>query len=155
MDSEIISRLKEAVGSDYVITDEEKARPFLIDWTKRFRGRAVVVRPGSTEEVSRVMVVAYDTRTPVVPQSGGTTLVGGSIPDDSGRAILLSLGRMNRIEEIDTGNDTVTVEAGLILEQLHRAAGPSRRTQAARRCFATATCATSAWGLRWCCPTGA
>jgi FAD/FMN-containing dehydrogenase len=121
MDSEIISRLKEAVGSDYVITDEEKARPFLIDWTKRFRGRAVVVRPGSTEEVSRVMVVAYDTRTPVVPQSGGTTLVGGSIPDDSGRAILLSLGRMNRIEEIDTGNDTVTVEAGLILEQLHRA----------------------------------
>ena len=121
MNAEIIEKLKAAVGEKYVLTEDEATKPFLVDWTKRFVGKAVVVRPANTEEVSRVVRIANETRTPVVPQAGGTTLVGGSIPDDSGNAILLSLSRLNKIEDIDTVNDTVTVEAGVILEDLHKA----------------------------------
>lgn len=121
MDQQIIDRLKQAVGEKYVLTDEESTKSYLIDWTKRFMGKAVVVRPANTAEVSAVMKIANETRTPVVPHCGGTTLTGASIPDDSGRAILLSLGRMNHIEVIDTVNDTVTLEAGVILEDLHKA----------------------------------
>ena len=121
MNAEIIEKLKAAVGEKYDLTEDEATKPFLVDWTKRFVGKAVVVRPANTEEVSRVVRIANETRTPVVPQAGGTTLVGGSIPDDSGNAILLSLSRLNKIEDIDTVNDTVTVEAGVILEDLHKA----------------------------------
>lgn len=126
MNAEIIEKLKAAVGEKYVLTEDEATKPFLVDWTKRFVGRAVVVRPANTEEVSRVVRIANETQTPVVPQAGGTTLVGGSIPDDSGNAILLSLSRLNKIEDIDTVNDTVTVEAGVILEDLHKAVEEKR-----------------------------
>ena len=121
MNEEIVRRLKEAVGEQHVLTGEKETAPFLIDWTKRFKGKAVVVRPGSTEEVSRVLKIANETKTPVVPQAGATTLTGGSIPDASGRAILLSVSRLNKVEDIDTANDTVTVGAGVILENLHKA----------------------------------
>ena len=121
MNEQILERLRAAVGAAHVLTDEEATAPYLVDWTKRFRGKAPVVRPASTGEVSAVMRIASETGTPVVPQCGGTTLVGGSIPDATGGEIVLSLGRMNRIEEIDAMNDTVTVQAGVILEELHRA----------------------------------
>ena len=58
----------------------------------------------------------------MVPQGGNTGLVGGQVPDGSGREIVLSLSRLNRIREIDPLSNTLTAEAGVILENLHRAA---------------------------------
>ena len=65
------------------------------------------------------MQLAYDTRTPVVPQSGNTGVAGGSIPDQSGDAILLSLERMNIIRDISRPAQTIVVEAGCVLETIH------------------------------------
>ncbi|SPU59055.1 D-lactate dehydrogenase [Brucella melitensis] len=64
------------------------------------------------------MKLATETRTPVVPQGGNTGLVGGQQPDESGAAIILSLGRMNRIRNLDTVGNLVTLEAGVILKNL-------------------------------------
>ncbi|MGN1209862.1 MAG: FAD-binding oxidoreductase, partial [Duodenibacillus sp.] len=125
---DIISELKAIVGECHVLTDTQDTAGYLVDWTNRFHGKVLaVVRPASTEEVSRVMKLAYDTATPVVPQSGNTSLVGGGTPDESGRAILLSLSRMNKIEAVDAVNDTMTVEAGVVLEKAQEAARDAGR----------------------------
>ena len=102
--------------------------PFLTDWRKRYTGRAqAVVRPATTEEVAAVMKACAETRTPVVPLGGNTGLVGGGTPDDSGRAIVLSLARMNRVRAVDPVNDTITVEAGCPLQRVQEAAAAAGR----------------------------
>jgi FAD/FMN-containing dehydrogenase len=73
------------------------------------------------DEVSAIMQLAYETATPVVPQGGNTGLVGAQQPDTSGRAIILSLSRLNQIRNIDTTGNLVTVEAGVILQNLQEA----------------------------------
>jgi len=107
--------LRAAVGAAQVLTGAD-AQAFETDWRERYRGRALaVVRPSSTEEVAAVVRVCAGASIPIVPQGGNTGLCGGATPDDSGRAVILSLQRMNRIRGIDTDNDTVEVEAGCIL----------------------------------------
>jgi FAD/FMN-containing dehydrogenase len=89
------------------------------DWRKRARGRALaVVRPASTEQVARVVQACARAGVSLVPQGGNTGLVVGSIPDDSGQQIVLSLQRMSRVRALDEANLTVTVEAGCILQTL-------------------------------------
>ncbi len=125
---DIVSALRAIVGEANVLTEEADKAGYLVDWSNRFHGKtAAVVRPANTEEVSRVMALAYETGTIVVPQSGNTSLVGGGTPSQKGDAILLSLSRMNKIEEIDVVNDTMTVEAGVILEKAQQAARDAGR----------------------------
>lgn len=125
---ELIEQLKAIVGHEHVLTQPQDTAAYLTDWTQRFTGKVVaVVRPSSTEEVSAVMRLADTTATPVVAQSGNTSLVGGSTPDASGKAILLSLTRMHRIEHIDVVNDTMTVQAGVVLENAQQAARQAGR----------------------------
>lgn len=125
---DIVSALCAIVGEANVLTEEADKAGYLVDWSNRFHGKtAAVVRPANTEEVSRVMALAYETGTIVVPQSGNTSLVGGGTPSQKGDAILLSLSRMNKIEEIDVVNDTMTVEAGVILEKAQQAARDAGR----------------------------
>ena len=89
------------------------------DWRKRARGRALaVVRPASTEQVALVVQACARAGVSLVPQGGNTGLVVGSIPDDSGQQIVLSLQRMTRVRALDQANLTVTVEAGCILQTL-------------------------------------
>ena len=89
------------------------------DWRKRARGRALaVVRPASTEQVALVVQACARTGVSLVPQGGNTGLVVGSIPDDSGQQIVLSLQRMTRVRALDHANLTVTVEACCILQTL-------------------------------------
>jgi FAD/FMN-containing dehydrogenase len=85
------------------------------------------LRPGSTGEVSRILRLATETGTPIVPQGGNTGLVGGQMPDSSGREIVVSLSRLNRIREIDPVSNTVTAEAGVVLETLRDAADEHER----------------------------
>lgn len=125
---DIVSALRAIVGEANVLTEEADKAGYLVDWSNRFHGKtAAVVRPANTEEVSRVMALAYETGTIVVPQSGNTSLVGGGTPSQKGDAILLSLSRMNKIEEIDVVNDTMTVDAGVILEKAQQAARDAGR----------------------------
>ncbi|MFQ5438403.1 MAG: FAD-binding oxidoreductase, partial [Paracoccaceae bacterium] len=94
-----------------------------LERTHAFKGRSLaVVRPASTTEVSAILSLASETKTPVVPQSGNTGLAGGAYAGDGETAILMSLERMNRIRSINTRSRLATVEAGVILANLHEAA---------------------------------
>jgi FAD/FMN-containing dehydrogenase len=120
--------MRQAVGPANVLTAPEDTAPYLTDWRKRYTGRAqAVVRPASTDEVAAVVKACAETRTPIVPQGGNTGLVGGGTPDDTGRAILLSLGRMNRVRAVDPVNNTITVEAGCPLQRVQEAAAAAGR----------------------------
>jgi FAD/FMN-containing dehydrogenase len=88
-----------------------------------WRGRTpVVLRPATTAQVAAVLQLCHAKGVPVVPQGGNTGLVGAGVPDGSGRLAVLSLARLNRIREIDPLNDTITAEAGCVLEAVQEAA---------------------------------
>ncbi len=110
--AELIDRLQKIVEPDYVLSSEMDLTLYGYDASLE-RGRPdVVVLPGSTEEVSRVVALAYGEKIPVVARGSGTNLSGGTIPTKGG--IVVHFSRMNRILEIDIPNRTVTVEPGVI-----------------------------------------
>ena len=118
-----IENLRAIVGDLGLITQHADMASYLTDWRGNYTGQALaVVRPASTLEVAAVVKICAATHTPIVPQGGNTGLVGGGIPDNSGRAIILSLRRMNRIREIDLANSAITVDAGCILQTIQDAA---------------------------------
>jgi FAD/FMN-containing dehydrogenase len=126
--AELIDRLRDVVGEAGLITDPARASSFLTDWRNAFTGRAaVVVRPASTEEVAGVVRLCREVGVAVVPQGGNTGLCGGSMPDASGRQVVLSLTRMRRIRAIDPVNQTITPEAGVVLSTVQEAAAAAGR----------------------------
>jgi FAD/FMN-containing dehydrogenase len=123
----LLQALAAAVGESNVFTGDEAA-PYLTDWRKRYAGAALaVVRPASTAETAAIVRACAGSRTPMVPQGGNTGLVGGGTPDASGRAVVISMQRMNRVRSIDVANDTITVEAGCVLQRVQEAASEQGR----------------------------
>ncbi|MBV9377589.1 MAG: FAD-binding oxidoreductase, partial [Alphaproteobacteria bacterium] len=123
-----LERIKEAVGPRGWIADPAEEEPYLIEARRLWHGATrLVVRPGSTEEVAAVVRICADAGLPMVPQGGNTGLVGGGVPPIDRRNIVLALGRMNRIREIDPVNFTMTAEAGCILAELQQAAAEADR----------------------------
>jgi FAD/FMN-containing dehydrogenase len=119
---------RDAIGASHVLTSEADMAGYLTDWRRRFTGRALaVLRPGSTEEVAAIVRLCNQFSVPIVPQGGNTGLVLGSVPDQTGREVVLSLGRMNRIRAVDTINNTMTVDAGCVLAQIQNAAAEAER----------------------------
>ena len=119
----LLQALQTVVGDAGLITDAERMRSYLSDWRNAYRGRAaLVLRPATTEEVAQVVRLCHEAGVAIVPQGGNTGLCGGSIPDASGTQVVLSMTRMARIRAVDTGNETITVEAGVILQRLQEAA---------------------------------
>lgn len=122
-----LDALRAAVGASQVLTAAD-AQPYAVDWRERYRGRALaVVRPGTTDEVAAVLRLCARENIPVIPQGGNTGLCGGATPDDSGRAVILSLQRLHRIRGMDTDNDTMEVEAGCVLQTVQEAARKAGR----------------------------
>ncbi len=120
--SPLIETLRTIVGEAQVLTEGDLGA-FEQDWRKRSRGKALaVVRPGSTQEVAEVVKACAAAGTGIVPQGGNTGLAVGSVPDQSGTQVLLSLQRLNAIRGIDAANLTMTVEAGCVLQTLQEAA---------------------------------
>jgi FAD/FMN-containing dehydrogenase len=123
----MLHELQAIVGAANVLQGTDAAA-YETDWRKRYTGRALaVVRPASVDEVSTIVKLCAHTHTPIVTQGGNTGLVGGATPDDSGKQIILSLARMVHIREVDTANDTMTVEAGCVLQAVHEAASRAQR----------------------------
>jgi len=119
----VIDALREIVGKSNVLTAPEDTRPYFTDWRRQYSAPAeCVVRPGTTAEVSRVVALCAREGVAVVPQGGNTGLVGGSVPTGARREVVVALGRMNRIRDLDALNDTMTVEAGCVLAAVQRAA---------------------------------
>jgi FAD/FMN-containing dehydrogenase len=126
--NDFLDQCRKLIGANYVFTDPSDTASYLTDWRRRFTGKALaVVKPATTEEVAAIVRLCNQFRVPIVPQGGNTGLVLGSVPDESGNAIVLSLTRMNRVRAIDTINNTMTVEAGCILEHVQNAASEAGR----------------------------
>jgi len=118
----LIDTLRHLVGAPHVLAEGDLSA-YEMDWRKRIQGKALcVVRPGSTEQVAAVVKACAAAGVSIVPQGGNTGLVVGSIPDDSGRQVLLSLQRMNAVRAVDGENLTITVESGCVLQNLQQAA---------------------------------
>lgn len=118
-DPAVLDRFAAIVGESHALRDPADIAPYVTERRGLWPGAtALVLRPGSVEEVSAIMRLATETGTPVVPQGGNTGLVGGQSPDIGGSEIVLSLSRLNRIREVDLASNTITVEAGVVLQTL-------------------------------------
>ncbi|MGJ7522239.1 FAD-binding oxidoreductase [Variovorax sp. LT1P1] len=119
----LINKLHALVGPAGLLTDAEAQAPYLTDWLGKWTGATpVVVRPANTAETAAVVKLCSETHTPVVTQGGNTGMSGGATPDASGAQVVLSTTRMNRVRAIDPINNTLTVDAGVILAHAHDAA---------------------------------
>ena len=111
--SDLVHDLRAALGESAVLTDPADMAAYVTDWTGSFTGTALaVVRPASTEQVATAVRLCAAAGVGVVPQGGNTGLVGGGVPDSGSDQVVLSLGRMRRVREVDAVADTLTVEAG-------------------------------------------
>ncbi len=124
----VLERFARIVGKRYLLTDPDAMAPYLREWRDRYVGRAAaVLKPGSEEEVAAILKVAHEEDVAIVPQGGNTGLVGGQIPYETGAEVVLSLSRLNRVLDIDLDNDTITLEAGVILADAQTAAQEASR----------------------------
>jgi FAD/FMN-containing dehydrogenase len=119
--SKLVKDLIEIVGQANVLTDPELVRPYAIDWTKRWSGSAeLVVRPASTDQTAEVVLACGEAGVAMIPQGGNTGLVGGSVPPNGGEVpnAIISLTRLNSLEQVDQVDRQLTVGAGVTLEAL-------------------------------------
>jgi FAD/FMN-containing dehydrogenase len=119
----VIERLRNAVGSDHVLTAGADVEPYIVDGRGRYRGVArAVVQPATTAQTSDVVRICGEASVPIVAQGGNTSMCGGATPDASGAEVVLSLARLRAIRDVDPANATITVEAGVTLAAVQAAA---------------------------------
>ncbi|MDX2259253.1 MAG: FAD-binding oxidoreductase [Hyphomicrobiaceae bacterium] len=116
---DLIAALSAIVGSEHALMAPADQARYLTEWRGRYVGRTpLVVRPGSTGEVARILAACHAARVGVVPQGGNTGLVGGQIPRETGGEIVLSLERLRAIRAVDSLARHLTVEAGLTVAEV-------------------------------------
>ena len=115
-----INKFKKIVGNKNVITNKKDMEKYLKEWRGIYNGIAgAIIKPKSTKEVSNILKYSYEKNISCIPQGGNTGLVGGQIPFNKDH-IVISLERLSKIREINIINQTITVEAGLILYNLQK-----------------------------------
>ena len=123
-----VDALRAVVGEARMVVSAVEMAPYLTDWRGRYTGDAhAVVSPGSTAEVAEVVRLCAQHGVAVVPQGGNTGLCGGATPLPHSDAVVVSLGRLNRIRAVDCDNNTLTVEAGCTLAAVQAAAESAGR----------------------------
>jgi D-lactate dehydrogenase (cytochrome) len=119
--NDLLARFIAIVGKRNAITDPADQEPYLTEQRGLYHGHTqLVLRPGSTVEVSAILKLANETATAIVPQGGNTGLVGGQTPHNG--EVVLSLTRMDKFRDIDPGSNTMTCEAGVVLIKAQQAA---------------------------------
>ena len=122
-----LDRFAAIVGDKYAIRDAGEMAPFLHEPRGLYEGRAaLVLKPGSTKEVSEILKLAQETKTAIVPQGGNTGLVGGQISFDR-QALVVSTVRLDKIREVDVATNAMTCEAGVVLARAQEAASAHDR----------------------------
>ena len=112
-----INFFERILGRKGVITDSDELSVMNTDWTKKYIGTSkLALRPQNTEEASAVLSYCNERKLAIVPQSGRTGLVGGSVPTYD--EVILNMGRMNTILGFDESFGIVSTEAGCILSEL-------------------------------------
>jgi FAD/FMN-containing dehydrogenase len=126
LDPAIAEKLKNAAGPDGATERADEIAPHLVEWRGRWKGTSpLLLSPATTQQVSRILALCHETRTPIVPQGGNTGMVGGQIPTQG--EVLLSLARMNRIRAVSPDDNTLEAEAGVILQQVQESAAAHGR----------------------------
>ncbi len=112
---ELIARFRAIVGDKYAVTETADIAPYVTEERGLFHGRSpLVLRPGSTAEVSAICKLATEHRIALVPQGGNTGLVGGQTPHHG--EVVVSTRRLDKIRDIDAASNTMTCEAGVVLQ---------------------------------------
>ncbi|HEY0852851.1 MAG TPA: FAD-binding oxidoreductase [Bradyrhizobium sp.] len=124
--AELIAKFRTIVGDKYAVTDPADIAPYTTEERNLFRGRSpLVLRPGSTAEISAICKLANEHRIALVPQGGNTGLVGGQTPHNG--EVVVSLRRLDKIREVDTASNTMICEAGVILQVAQQRAAEAGR----------------------------
>jgi len=122
----LLARFIGIVGEKNALHGEDMT-PFLREQRDLYQGKAaIVLKPGSAEEIAQILQLASRTKTAIVPQGGNTGLVGGQVSFDK-NAIIVSTARLNKIREVDAQANTMTVESGVILQNAQEAAAKVHR----------------------------
>jgi glycolate oxidase len=120
MEKRVVDVLKQIVGAEHVLTTPEDLMCYSYDATPGFSGMPVaVVRPANAQEVSKILALCNETKTPVYTRGAGTNLSAGCVPTKGG--IILLMARMNKIVEIDADNLIAVVEPGVVVADLNKA----------------------------------
>ena len=126
--SDLLDRFAAIVGEKHAVRDPAEIAPHLVENRGLYHGASpMLLKPGSVEEVSAILKLASETGAAIVPQTGNTGLVGGQTPREGGSDIILSLERMNRVRDIDPVGNTIVVDGGCILADVHKAAAEHGR----------------------------
>jgi D-lactate dehydrogenase (cytochrome) len=115
LSTELIAKFRKIVGDKYAVTDPADIAPYTTEERGIFHGHSpLVLRPGSTQEVAAICKLANEHRIALVPQGGNTGLVGGQTPHNG--EVVISMKRMDRIREVDAASNTMTCDAGVVLQ---------------------------------------
>src|SRR6201995_383271 len=123
---ELIAKFRAIVGDKYAVTDPADIAPYTTEERDLFHGRSpLVLRPGATAEVAAICKLANAHKIALVPQGGNTGLVGGQTPHNG--EVVISMKRMDRTRDVDTASNTMTCEAGVILQVAQQRAADVNR----------------------------
>lgn len=127
-DTDFLCACRQLIGEAHVLQADADIAPYLTDQRKRYVGRALaVLRPADTAQTAALVALCATHGVAMVPQGGNTGLAGGATPDASGRQVVISLRRLDRIREVDATNHTLTAEAGSLLADVQQAAAQAGR----------------------------
>eukprot|EP00330_Aristerostoma_sp_ATCC50986_P009237 CAMPEP_0114578846 /NCGR_PEP_ID=MMETSP0125-20121206/3338_1 /TAXON_ID=485358 ORGANISM="Aristerostoma sp., Strain ATCC 50986" /NCGR_SAMPLE_ID=MMETSP0125 /ASSEMBLY_ACC=CAM_ASM_000245 /LENGTH=353 /DNA_ID=CAMNT_0001769229 /DNA_START=43 /DNA_END=1104 /DNA_ORIENTATION=+ len=119
LSAESINYFKDFLEPHEIIDDPNDIEQYNWDWGKNYKGKSqLVLKPNSTEKISKIMKYCNQNKLAVVPQGGNTDLVGASVPvfDE----IILSLSNLNKVHGFDQENGIVSCGAGVVLEELNK-----------------------------------
>ena len=117
----LVDQVHASFGPRAALTDAADIEPWLTDWRGRWKGASpALLQPDSLDAVAAIVGLARDGGVALTPQGGNSSMVGGATPPADGRALILSLRRLNAIRALEPG--FAIPEAGVILETLHAAA---------------------------------
>lgn len=128
LDASLRDRFIAIVGASNALTDAADIEPYLTENRGLYHGSSpLVLKPGSTDEVSKIMALASETGTVIVPAGGRTGHVGGQVPREGQQDVILSLTRLNKIRDVDPVGNVIVADAGCILDDIHKAADAVNR----------------------------
>src|SRR4051812_32884416 len=107
----LLDSLRNVVGPQGHLDDPADIAPFTVDHRKLYRGATpLVLRPNTTAQVSEILKLCNEAGVGVVPVGGNTSYCGGATPNEDGSQVVVALGRLKRIRQVDPLNYTLTAE---------------------------------------------
>jgi glycolate oxidase len=119
---QLLTRLREVVGEQHAFADPYEMRLYQYDASPETALPDIVVLPGASDEVARIVKICADAGVPITPRSAASSLAGGTVPVNGG--VVLTFARMDRILEVDIENLRAVVEPGVVNLALSQALKP-------------------------------